>query len=104
MPDLSPDARAIVDAVQDLTRLTVALHGDFRSRSDAVRRLDELAIPAARIAAILSMPPGDVHSALSKAKKRDAADASATKQGRGRRSTTADAGSNTGPASPEGAR
>jgi hypothetical protein len=70
MPEMSPDARAIVDAVQDLTRVTIALHGNFDSRSDAIRRLDELSIPPARIAAILSMAQGDVHSALAKAKKR----------------------------------
>ena len=77
MPDITPDARAIVDAVQDLTRLTVALHGNFASKSDAVRRLADLTIPPARIAGILSMSVSDVQSVLAKAKKRDAASGAA---------------------------
>lgn len=77
MPEFSHDTQGIIDAVQDLTRVTLALHGDFASRSEAIRRLHELSIPAARIAAILAMPVGDVHSALSKAKKRAAAESSA---------------------------
>ena len=59
----------IVDAINDLTRVTIALQGGFESKSDAVRRLHDLSIPAARIAAILAMAPGDVHSAISKAKR-----------------------------------
>lgn len=81
MPDISPDARAIVDAVEDLTRVTVALHGNFASRSDAVRRLSDLSIPAARIAGILSMSANDVHPVLAKAKKRDTAAGAATAEG-----------------------
>jgi hypothetical protein len=60
----------IVDAIQDLTRVTLALHGGFASKSEAIRRLSGLSIPPARIAALLAMPTGDVHSALAKAKKR----------------------------------
>lgn len=71
MPELSNDARAIIDAIQDLTRVTLALQGNFASRSDAIRRLDQLSIPSGRIAAILSMPVGDVASAIAKAKKRN---------------------------------
>ena len=59
----------IVDAINYLTRVTIALHGGFESKSDAVRRLSELSIPAGRVAAILAMPPGDVHSAIAKAKR-----------------------------------
>lgn len=73
MPELSAETRAVVDAIQDLTRVTVALHGAFASKSEAIRKLSELSIPAARIAAILAMPVTDVHSALAKAKKRAAA-------------------------------
>jgi len=60
---------AIVDAINDLTRVTVALHGKFASKSEAVRRLTELSIPPSRIAAILAMPVGDVSSAIAKAKR-----------------------------------
>lgn len=66
---MNDDTRAVVDAINDLTRVTLALHGDFGSRSEAVRRLHGLAIPAARIAAILAMPANDVRSTIAKAKK-----------------------------------
>ena len=70
MADLSADTRAVVEAIHDLTRVTIALHGNFASKSDAIRGLTELSIPPARVAAILAMQLGDVHSALAKAKKR----------------------------------
>ena len=66
---MNDDTRTIVDAINDLTRVTLALHGEFGSRSEAVRRLNELAIPSSRIAAILAMPANDVRSAIAKAKK-----------------------------------
>jgi hypothetical protein len=66
---MNDDTRAIVDAINDLTRVTLALHGEFSSKSEAVRRLSELAIPAGRIAAILAIPANDVRSAIAKAKK-----------------------------------
>lgn len=71
MADKSADLRDVVEAVQDLTRLTIALSGKFVSKSDAIRRLSDLSIPPARIASILAMPTSDVSSALAKAKKRD---------------------------------
>jgi hypothetical protein len=61
----------IVDAINDLTRVTIALHAKFESKSDAVRRLHDLSIPAARIAVILAMPSADVRSAISKARRAD---------------------------------
>lgn len=65
-----PDAAdRIVEAINDLTRVTIALHGDFSSRSDAVRKLSELAIPTGRIASILAMKQADVASVLAKAKR-----------------------------------
>lgn len=73
MSDLSNDARAIIESIQDLTRVTLALQGDFASRSDAIRRLHELSIPSGRIASILAMSVGDVTSAIAKAKNRAAA-------------------------------
>ena len=62
--------REVVEAVQDLTRVTIALSGNFQSKSEAVRRLHELAIPPSRIAAILAMPVRDVSSAIAKEKKK----------------------------------
>jgi len=68
------DDNAIVNAINDLTRVTIALHGDFASRSEAIRRLAELSIPPARIAAILAMQPNDVRSVLAKARKSERRD------------------------------
>lgn len=62
----------IVQAINDLTRVTLALHGGFGSKSEAVRRMSDLAIPPARIAAIMAMPTKDVSSILSQDKKRKA--------------------------------
>jgi DNA-directed RNA polymerase specialized sigma24 family protein len=76
------NSQSIVDAIQDLTRVTIALQGNFASKSDAIRRLSDLSIPPARIAAILAMPAGDVHSALAKAKKRVVDDRAPRAQGR----------------------
>lgn len=60
----------VVEAVNDLTRVIIALMGDFGSKAETVRRLNELAIPYGRIAAILAMNPRDVASTLAKAKKK----------------------------------
>ncbi len=60
----------VVDAIHDLTRVTIALKGAFGSRSETIRKLNELSIPPGRIAAILAMDSKDVASTLSKAKKR----------------------------------
>ena len=70
MRDSSEETQAIVDAVMDLTRVTIALHGEFKTKSEAMRRLNALDIPAVRIAAILAVPPADVRSALAKERKR----------------------------------
>jgi hypothetical protein len=61
---------AIVEAINDLTRVTIALSGKINSKSDAIRKLSELSIPPARVAAILAMPVKDVSSLLSKEKKK----------------------------------
>ncbi len=63
---------AVVNAINDLTRVTLALHGGFGSKSEAIRKMDELSIPPARIAAIFAMPTKDVSSVLSQAKKKAA--------------------------------
>jgi DNA-directed RNA polymerase specialized sigma24 family protein len=61
----------LIEAVRDLTRVTIALNGNFTSKSEAIRRLDVLGISSGRIATILNMKPGDVSSALSKARKKE---------------------------------
>ena len=59
----------VVNAINDLTRVTIALDGNW-NKSEAVRRMSELAIPSGRIAAIMSMSQPDVASIIAKAKKK----------------------------------
>ena len=59
----------IVNAINDLTRVTIAIHGKFESKSEAVRTLSELLIPTSRIGAILAMNPKDVASIVARTKK-----------------------------------
>ena len=59
----------VVEAINDLTRVTIALNGGFATKSDAVRRLHELHIPSGRIAVLLGMKQGDVTSSIAKLKK-----------------------------------
>lgn len=59
----------VVEAINDLTRVTIALHGGFTTKSKAIRRLHELSIPSGRIAALLGMKQGDVASSIAKLKK-----------------------------------
>ncbi len=60
----------IVEAINDLTRVTIALNGGFSTKTEAVRRMAELSIPSGRIAAILAIPPKDVASIITKSKKK----------------------------------
>ena len=60
----------VVEAINDLTRVTIALNGGFGTKSEAVRRLTALSIPPPRIAAILAMAQGEVYSVLAKEKKK----------------------------------
>jgi hypothetical protein len=60
----------VVNAIHDLTRVIIALDGKYTTKSDAVRGLYGLGIPAGRIAAILAMKTPDVSSVLAKDKKR----------------------------------
>ncbi len=60
----------VVDAIHDLTRVIIALDGKYASKSEAIRGLYGLGIPAGRIAAILAMKVTDVSSVLAKDKKR----------------------------------
>lgn len=67
---MASELQAVVDAVHDLTRVVIATQGNFGSKADVVRRLADLSIPPARIAAILAMPQNQVHSVLTKARKK----------------------------------
>ena len=69
---------AIVDAINDLTRVIIATQADL-TRSEVIRRLNALAIPSQRIAAILAMETKDVSSLLAKEKKKSAKNGGAAK-------------------------
>ena len=60
----------IVDAINDQTRVFITVQGGFGSRAEAIRKLNDLKIPPARIAAIFTIPPKEVFSILAKAKKK----------------------------------
>lgn len=65
----STDNDELTEAVRDLTRIMLALNGEFTSKSEIIRKLNDLSIPPNRIAALLGMQTKDVTSALLKAKK-----------------------------------
>ncbi len=60
----------LVEAIRDLTRVVIAVNGNFDSQSDAIRQLYDLSIPQARIAAILAIPPANVRSVVSTYRKK----------------------------------
>jgi hypothetical protein len=64
------DFSDVVEAIQDLTRVMIAINGQFESKSESVRRLSDFAMPPSRIAIVLAMKPNDVTSVLAKAKKK----------------------------------
>lgn len=59
----------LLEAVRDLTRVLLVLSGKFANKSETIRELNSLSIPASRIALLLGMPLKDVTSILSRAKK-----------------------------------
>lgn len=61
--------KELVEAIHDLTRVTIALHGKFESKAEAIRKLDEIGLSTSRIANIFGMPSKDVSSTILKAKK-----------------------------------
>ncbi len=67
---MSEKGNELVEAILDLTRVTIALNGSFGTKAEAMRRLLELSIPPARVAVILAVPPGDVFSLIAKDKKK----------------------------------
>lgn len=59
----------LVEAINDLTRVTIALNGGFTTKADGIRRLHELAIPSGRIASLLGVKQNDVTATIAKLKK-----------------------------------
>lgn len=60
----------VVEAVRDLTRVLVALHGNFDSRAAAIRALSDMGLRPSSIATIFDVKTKDVTSVISKANKR----------------------------------
>ncbi len=60
----------LIDAIHDLSRITLALSGKFATKAEAMRALSELAIPGSRIASLLNVPLTSVTSTLAKARKK----------------------------------
>jgi hypothetical protein len=60
----------MVDAVLNLTRVTIALNSEELSRTELIRRFALMSIPPSKIAGILGMSTKDVTSVLSKQRKR----------------------------------
>ena len=69
MNKTNSDNVEIVEAIRDLTRVLLALNGEFTRKSEIIRKLNSLSISPSRIALLLGMKPKDVTSILSKAKK-----------------------------------
>jgi hypothetical protein len=61
----------VVEAIRDLTRILIAMNGEFESKSQLIRKLDDLSMPSARIAALLNMQSKDVASVKYKKNKND---------------------------------
>lgn len=72
--DSSVQLRDVLDAIQDQSRIVIALQGNFANTTDAARRLAELGIPPTRVAALLGKPVTHITSAISKARKKSMAD------------------------------
>lgn len=62
----------LLDAIQDQSRIVLALQGNFAGPSDAARRLVDLGIPPVRVAALLNKPLNHITSAMAKARKKTA--------------------------------
>lgn len=61
---------SLAAAIQDLTRVMIALTADAESKASLIRRLSDLEIPPPRVAALLGVPTKQVHAELTKAKAR----------------------------------
>ena len=64
-----PSYSALIEAVNDLTRVTLAMHSNGESKMELIRRLHRTAMSPTRIASLLSMAPKDVTSITSKLRK-----------------------------------
>lgn len=62
----------VVQAINDLTRVVIAMNPQFETKSDAIRKLHEAGVEPPRIAAILGMPSKDVSSVITRDRKKKA--------------------------------
>ena len=68
---MKTERELLADAVCDLTRVILALQGNFPSRADAVRKLLTLSIPPVRVAKLLGVDVTAVTAIVAKDKKRN---------------------------------
>ena len=64
------EGNPVVEAIQDLTRVMLALNGDFQTTAEAIRKLLSLSIPPSRVAALLGVDTKHVTSTMAKDKKK----------------------------------
>jgi hypothetical protein len=67
---MAADQEELVEAIRDLTRVMLALHGDFPSTAEAVRRLTAMSIPPSRVAVLLGMKVKDVTTYTARERKK----------------------------------
>ena len=70
MTDEKGSMAEVADAIEDLSRIVIAVSGRFESKADAIRQLSDLGIVPVRVASLLAIPAKSVHAELSKAKQR----------------------------------
>ena len=64
------DNSELLEAVRDLTRVMLALHGKFATTTEAVNKLLSLSIPQNRVADLLGLPGNYVRAVAAKTRKR----------------------------------
>lgn len=69
-PDRDIGLSDLLDAIQDQTRVMIALGPEFTSKTESARKLSELGIPASRISSLLNMPVNQVTSTIAKSRRK----------------------------------
>lgn len=60
----------LLDAIQDQSRIMIALREEFANKTEAAKRLTDLGMPASRVASLLGKPLSHITSALAKARRK----------------------------------
>jgi hypothetical protein len=69
MNKTNAENKELIEAIRDLARIQLAVNGEFKSKSEIIRKLHSLSISPSRIALLLDMKLNDVTSAINKAKQ-----------------------------------